>query len=228
MKKTNCETCKAQFEYVPVTLGGKELFPRRYCDTCTASAIANSEAQEREIKRRERESEWERVCAPSYRMTDPQHPSLAQAALRMCIAWDGPRGIGLMGDTGVGKTRCLFLALRRAFDAGKPVEFVSHNAFSRIAATAYSGDGNEKKDALNSIKRFSSVAVLLLDDLGKAPSTERADAEMEELIEHRTSHGLPILWSANGYGEWISARFGKDRGPAFVRRLAEFSDCINL
>ena len=70
------------------------------------------------------------------------------------------------------------------------------------------------------------MEVLLFDDLGKAPSTEGVDAELFELVEVRTSNALPILWSANGGGRWLIDRLGADRGPALIRRLAEFTEVL--
>jgi hypothetical protein len=67
-----------------------------------------------------------------------------------------------------------------------------------------------------------------MDDLGKPPATDRADAELEELVEVRTSQLLPILWSANGSSAWLIKRMGPDRGEPLVRRLSEFSEIPRL
>jgi hypothetical protein len=230
MKTVTCANCQAQFSYEPVMfdLGGmREIFPRTLCEPCSAAQeAANKIEQERRDKERA-EDEWNEVCPPEYRRTNLDDPRLNRSLVKAAIAWrPGSRGLGLIGETGRGKTRCLFVALRTAFDAGGFVEFVSHNSFSRLAATAFGGDGMEKQEAAKRIKKLARVGVLMLDDLGKAPSTERADAELEELIEERTSHGLPILWSANGSGEWLMKRFGPDRGPALVRRLADFCEIV--
>ena len=62
-----------------------------------------------------------------------------------------------------------------------------------------------------------------IDDLGKASKTERADAELYGLIEAITAKGGKLLWSANSGKAALEKRFGPDRGPAIVRRLAEFT-----
>lgn len=125
-----------------------------------------------------------------------------------------------------GKTRLLFLALKRAHDAGKWVRVVSHNKFSKVVMDAFMGEN--RTEGVKTLEALRKTGYLMIDDLGKAPSTERADAEMEELVEYRVSHGLPILWSANAGGGWLEARFGPDRGPALVRRLAQFCECITV
>lgn len=219
--------CGARYTTQAITLMGQEIYGK-LCPTCILARNAEAEAEQRNTAALERQRAWEAVCPPSYRDTNPQDPRLNATALRLSAAWQpsGARGLGFTGETGSGKTRCLFLALRRAFEAGKSIAFVSHNHFSRLAQDSFMGE--KVDDARNRLKLFHRCGVLLIDDLGKAPKTERADAEMEELIECRTNSGLPILWSANASGEWLIKRFGEDRGPALVRRLAEFCDCHAL
>lgn len=220
-----CEKCGFPFEAVITVLCG-EPFGVRVCAACWARRGENAAAHAKNDAGRAHETAWQRVCPATYRDTDPKR--LPESALRLAAAWAprAGRGIGLTGETGAGKTRALFLALRRAHDSGLSVEAVSHNRFSRLAQDAFMGE--KQDDARQKLRDYHRAAVLLLDDLGKAPRTERADAEIEELVEHRTSAGLPVLWTANASGEWLIKRFGEDRGPALVRRLAEFCDCLAL
>jgi DNA replication protein DnaC len=76
------------------------------------------------------------------------------------------------------------------------------------------------------LDKLKRVRVLMLDDLGKAASSERADEQLENLIEKRGGECLPILWSANGSSAWLASRFGPDRGMPLVKRLAEFSTVV--
>lgn len=227
-KSATCSQCSAQFDYEPVLYDGRELFARKFCQSCTdilAGEAKDSEAQE---VYRQREEKWKAVCPPIYRDTDPNRiaPRCAQAALGWVLG-DG-MGLGILGGTGQGKTRALFMALRRAFDAGKWCRAVSHNSFSRTVQNAFSGEGKDREEAKEQMKAFHRCSVLLLDDVGKPPPTERADAELEELIEVRTSNLLPILWSANGSSAWLIKRMGPDRGEPLVRRLSEFSTIVTV
>jgi DNA replication protein DnaC len=200
--------------------GAKHRFT---CPACKKKQLA-TEAEERRIQFRQ---QWiDRNVPPIYQDTDLTHESLDRAAIKAVLEWDFKKGIGLIGDTGKGKTRLLFHALLRAYDVGISGRYISHNAFSVLIMEAFAGD--EKKDAKKRLDNIRNADMLLIDDVGKAPRTERADAEFEELIEHRVSHHLPILWSANAGGKWLENRFGEDRGPALVRRLAQFCNCITL
>lgn len=223
-----CRDCGVDFTYQPFFIGGREMFPRKLCVDCCEKGTRALEAIEFEKERADRESRWAEVCPPLYRDTDPARidPRCAQAARQW--ASGEKMGIGMQGATGKGKTRALFLALRTAFDGGQSCRAISHNSFSRLVQSAFSGDTARRRASGDTLDEIRNCGALLLDDLGKPPATDRADAELEELIEHRTSHFLPILWSANGSSAWLAERLGPDRGEPLIRRLSEFSTIVSL
>jgi len=227
-KNAVCADCKAPFEYEPMFIGNREYFPRQCCPPCSEIRLSESTKELASKEAQQREDQWFKVCPPLYRDTDIMR--INQRCAEAALSWDvaSARGMGIVGETGAGKTRALFFALRRAFDSGLRCLSISHNSFSRVVQTAFSGDGLDKANANEQLKNLHRVPVILLDDLGKPPPTERADAELEELIEVRTSNLLPILWSANGSSAWLIKRMGPDRGEPLVRRLSEFSEVIAL
>lgn len=227
-KNSVCADCKAPFSYEPMFIGEREYFPRLSCPPCGEVRAASSAVELASNETKHREEQWFKVCPPLYRDTDIMR--INQRCAEAALSWDttGARGMGIVGETGAGKTRALFFALRRAFDSGLRCLSISHNSFSRVVQTAFAGDGLERAGANDQLKSLHRAPVILLDDLGKPPSTERADAELEELIEVRTSNLLPILWSANGSSAWLIKRMGPDRGEPLVRRLSEFSEVISL
>lgn len=220
--------CGASFNYAPMVIFGRTVMTRKLCDACADRQRAENDAAELAQKDAVHEAKWNEVCPPLYRDTDPSR--ISPVAARAASDWNcaGEAGMGFTGETGKGKTRALFLALRKAFDAGKTCLSVSHNRFSKTVQEAFAGEGAERTDARALLKRCQTVGVLLLDDLGKSPATERADAELEEMIEHRAAHKLPILWSANGSSTWLEKRLGPDRGAPLVRRLSQFSKPIAI
>lgn len=226
----SCVACGTTFtfQYDGNELGNILAKWRVRCEPCAEMGAAIAEEIERVSETKAKEERWLKVCPPLYADTDTSHPKLGRPFLTAAMQWtpDGSRGLGFLGKSGSGKTRCLYLALRRAFDAGLWCEAISHNAFSKLVISAFSGEGEERRDAQKGLERLRSVGVLLIDDIGKAPATERADAELEELVEARAAQKRPLLWSANGSGEWLAKRFGADRGEPIVRRLAEFSEIV--
>lgn len=205
------------------------MFYRNICSPCITKTQEEAEQRQKKEEAEKKEERWRKICPPIYRDTDQTDERLNREALKAALEWRGDsKGLGFIGTTGRGKTRSLFIALRRAFEAGRSCVAITHNHFTRVVQDAFAGEGEEKRNARTTLERLKNWDVLLLDDLGKPPSTDRADSELEELIEHRTAYKLPILWSANGSGEWLIARLGQDRGPALVRRLGEFSTVITL
>lgn len=226
-----CKTCAQPYQkrlYLSALTGKQIGSP--ICNPCWDAEVKEREEKLKREELRKREAVWESVCPLIYRNTDLNDQRLNKPAVSAVLRWE-PRerkGLGLIGTTGIGKTRSLFMALRKAFDLDLSVAAISHTKLSRIAMDAYSGEKDERKDAREVLRELHQVEVVLLDDLGKPPSTDRADSELEELIEDRTSQGRAILWSANASGEWLIKRFGIDRGEPLVRRLAEFSDVTTL
>lgn len=226
-----CETCAEEFQ---IDDSGCEsdvermvMDMKRHCDPCIRMNEQERVAMEQKLAQKRAEERWEAFCPPLYRQTDLGHPGLNRKFVEAAEAWIGPdRGLGFMGSSGGGKTRLLYRCLRRAFDQGLRVEAITHNRFSKLVIGAFYHQGDWTQDCHERLFKLAEVDVLLLDDLGKAPSTERCDAELEELIEIRGTHLRPILWSANGHGQWLTDRFGPDRGAPIVRRLAEFSTVV--
>jgi DNA replication protein DnaC len=171
---------------------------------------------------------WEAICPPIYRDTDLARINARCA--QVALEWDasGVVGIGILGTTGAGKTRALYHAMQRAHRLGRSCAAISHNAFSRAVGVAFSGEGADRAEARHRLEQLRRAQVVLIDDLGKAPSTERTDAELEDLVEERTANRRPILWTSNGSAGWLAKRLGNDRGEPFVRRLSEFSTIVSL
>ena len=228
LRSKPCIECTEVFTYEVIIILGNEFDYRVRCDKCSALAVERREVEKIKQQASEKRAAWEKICPPIYRDTDPDR--IDQRCLMAASQWDitGSRGLGMLGSTGIGKTRAAFIALRRAFDADKSCRAISHNAFTRTVQTAFSGDGSEREDAKALLDALQRCKVLLIDDVGKPPPTERADAELEELVEVRTCNMKPILWSANGSAGWLIKRMGHDRGEPLVRRLSEFCEIITV
>lgn len=189
------------------------------------------------------------LIPPLYRENDPSRfPVEFRSA---CSAWKiNPHGLGLTGPSGIGKTRCIFWMLGRMIDDPalfdkflKSVpggcdasEFLNKSHFPRVKAI---NDGffsklvveasfMEKVDFRAILASFYAAPIVFLDDIGQSKLTERVCAELYQLVEYRTSHLLPILFTSNFSGDQLAARFTDlTRGTAVVRRLAEFCNIIS-
>lgn len=233
-----CERCQQPFDELigpdgvavdPGAIGAGLLRARITCWPCADMVLDDAKQREATNSADRREREFLETIPPLYRDTYLDDPRLNPAFRDAAKLWDvsGGIGLGLIGESGTGKTRLLFHCLRNAHAAGRSVRWISHNRFSKLVIGAFvdRGDG-WTSDCHAQLAKLFDVDVLLIDDLGKAPSTERCDAELEELIEVRGTHFRPTLWSCNGSSEWLASRFGADRGKPMVRRLATFTKVV--
>jgi DNA replication protein DnaC len=134
-------------------------------------------------------------------------------------SWKSDRGIGLIGSTGMGKTRILaakLLSMRCSW------LFLPAVNLGKAVGEQYDNDFRVAGEAVRLLKEAKSVRVLMIDDLGDENSTQAVSSEIKGLIEYRTSRGLPIFWTCNLTEDELKAQ-NKTRGSAILRRLTEFS-----
>lgn len=223
--KRDCIDCKQPFPCVPILFNGHEVFPRVRCDRCGEIAEAKRVEEEEKARVADLTEKWRDICPPLYRETDLEKLkltlTLSQEILSQILNWQpNPKGIGLSGETGVGKTRLMFLLLDKLHFEGKRVMASSGKQFERYCHRMFDDHGG--RDARQKIEEMKYVPVLFVDDIGKEKYTERVGSEFYDLIEYRTSHLKPILWTANSTGEQLEDMLGVDRGAPIVRRLREF------
>lgn len=187
-------------------------------------AIEAEEEERKEAERRRARLAEKRLSEIPQRYReefDPKLSKLPKAVIDYCRGWQPitGQGIGLTGSTGLGKTRLLCRVLMRLkcswmyLPAGKLSQHVSNQWKDSFSIAG------EAERALIASRR---VRVLFLDDIGDEKNTESVTAELKELVEWRTSHELPILWTSNLTEAQMRDKHG-ERGAAIVRRLAEFT-----
>jgi DNA replication protein DnaC len=103
---------------------------------------------------------------------------------------------------------------------------ITSTGFAKACADQWHDNPQAKALAEDTLTRCRRTKVLLLDDLGKAKMTERSELELFDLLEHRSSHELPIIWTANAGGAQLQQMLSPDRGEPILRRLSEFTKII--
>lgn len=230
LKKATCE-CGSEFEYEPIIFDGVERFMRRACSGCMEKAQREFERQDTEKKLRHRGIEWSQICPPLYLATNLDDARLSRAAVQSVLGWDDNGdgvGLALRGESGKGKTRLAFMLCRRLFFSGKSVAFMPATKLAQLCIDSFDDEHSIKNAARERLRSAKRVQYLLLDDLGKQKFTERAEMELYDVIETRTSNLLPIIWTANATSDDFAAMMSPDRGAPIIRRLAEFSTIIAL
>ena len=100
-------------------------------------------------------------------------------------------------------------------------------ALARACADQFSDDTRRRNAADAEIHAAKAAAVWLCDDIGKQRMTDRAEAEFYDVLEHRTSHLRPTIWTANADGHDLRAMLSADRAEPILRRLVEFSEIVS-
>jgi DNA replication protein DnaC len=102
-----------------------------------------------------------------------------------------PRGLLLLGVTGVGKTHAAFAALYAAARVGFTVSIRATTVPDLYALARPSGEGEA------GFERFANADLLLLDDLGAAKASEWTEEITYRLIDHRYRECLPTIITTN-------------------------------
>lgn len=222
-----CSVCGESFEEEVLSIGGRKIFD--FDPICDACAEKQAEAEEKARREAAARAEWERVVPPGYRKTDPQHPEFNRVLWEHLSKWKPEHGgVGLVGETGRCKTRCLSLIAKRLAWRGYRLEWCIATRFQWAAQRQW--DDCEGKKAMEWLKRWKFAEVLILDDLGKQRWTDSVEQEFYDLLEYRYSNELLTLWSANTHPEEMIAakQLTKDRGAPIVGRLLDSTEVITV
>ncbi len=222
--KSTCQTCKQPFEFEPV-LGFN--FQPKSCPACAeaneSKVLKEEQDQKNAAKQAKLGERWLRICPPLYRETDVTKLNLDR--LNAVMKWEfGPKGLIVLGATGLQKTRCIYQLLSRLhFTEGRSVIALASHDFSRECAVRFGNNEGEEW-----ISRLLAADVVFFDDLGKFKFTERIESELFGVIEGRIANLKPILATTNFKGEDFAQKMSEDRGLPILRRLREFCDTVRF
>jgi IstB-like ATP binding protein len=219
LSRSTCAFCgQALPAREPITLFGRTfVVGPRMCDACIAKA-------ETEPKKK---SAWERLCPQLYLHTDIARLENDLSQLnydarwpRDVLAWQyGSQGLVINGPTGVGKSRVMWLLLRRLLDQEHRTAVVLSAVRFRTALQTAGRDGTTEEF----VRRLLRADVLYWDDLGQMHLTGATSEMLLHVVEERTCAEMPILVTTQYSGESMDSQFErKEMGKAIRRRLNEF------
>ena len=221
MTSTICKSCGFRFDAPdPVPVLGV-VFKISTCPSCRQASIESASAHELATKRLLAERAWNNICPPIYQDTDPAR--LDAKLLAQVMAWQyGAKGLLLSGPSEKGKTRAMFLLVKRlVIEELRDVLVFHGNEFAHQCAREFGNQTGEEWAA-----RVSKAQVVFFDDLGKFKLTERVEAELFGIVEMRSAWKRPTLWTTNFKSAELESKMSADRGNPLVRRVKEFSEII--
>jgi len=224
MTKIQCKSCSVEIAYDETQLlvmGGRTYFAPTLCDACGETQKRERDEKDKLEKIAATERAWAEVCPPLYQKTDVARlPASAKAVLDWNL---NPKGLVVLGPSGRGKTRAVWVLLKRIFMEGHSIRSYTACDFGRASSDcSYSGAASEWAASL------IRCGVLFIDDLGKSKITERNESDLFDICEQRISHERPIIITTNATGDELARRFDLERGIGgpLVRRLREFCDAV--
>ena len=222
-----CLDCGIVFDAKSIEISGVEILSAGVCGFCAEAR--SQEARETQAEREERElwdGFWSKI-PPLFRDTNMSR--LPEALQKAVEGWHfGPKGLGLIGASGAGKTRAAAFIARRVWPEIRSLCFLKATKLTRMAAEKYSDDPKEKDAAKQAINAAYKSKLLILDDIGKGRLTPTAEEMLFDIVDERSERGLPIIWTSNASGQQLRDMLSDDRGSALTRRLAEFSEIVTI
>lgn len=186
----SCEACGGRGERLTTDDGGYQVMQR--CGGCTSA--------------RRRAALFDAAGLPpryhdrtlgSFRPRDPagHQQRLKEHLLAYIKGFDlRARGLLLIGDPGTGKTHLLAALVRAAtLIHGLPARFIDYADLIDLIKSGF-GSGRTEKDITAPLV---SVPILVVDDLGKAYSTDWEHSVLDGLISRRYNVRRPLWVSTN-------------------------------
>lgn len=198
------------------------------CADCLDAAQAGAAAYADQVAKQERQAakrnDWQRIVPLDYRKTDWTHPGLHPVCQKLAKDWNPAwnaeeRGLGIVGPTGVGKTRAAYAILTRLHFAGIPCAAIDAVDFANAASSQHDDDRSARNAARHLLDKAKTIKVLLLDDIGKEPATPRTVSALHDLLEKRNQNRLPLIWTSERIGAELAQMFGHNYADGILRRL---------
>lgn len=212
-----CQTCQKPFHGVEVA-GVKSM----HCDDCVSAydkRMKSLISPERVLRRS--------TCVPQG-YTDFDIQALPEATRRKAEAflftWAfSSVGVGLGGQSRIGKSYCVFELARRVEETGKHVVTIKDQDIGRLVR-----ENSPKRDAM--LRDVGKADCVVWDDFGLSKMTDAVEGTYNDLLEMINSRNIPILGTTNAGGQETKEKWANQmketsflgyRGERMVGRFRE-------
>ena len=221
-----CKDCNTTFMAEPIIFNGKTIFDQSLCDTCIERRTQEAERNREESHLEGRKNAFWAEVPRLYAETDK---SRLKANLVAAIdSWaHSPTGLGLVGESGTGKTRTAVEILYKAHMAGHSVCYMKATRLTAHATEQFSNDETMRQQAKDRIRKAYKASVLLIDDIGKGRLPSSSEELLYDILDQRSETGLPVIWTSNANSKQLAEMLSVDRGQPIIRRLIDFSTIIS-
>jgi DNA replication protein DnaC len=184
-------------------------FRKRYGITAESSKECARETAEieaaavRELHKRQKEGRWRTLCPAKFREPfniDLIPASVDRVKIREVLAWTfSPKGLWIIGDTGLGKTTTMFKMLyREIIEHNRSAVIIDGIAFSNECSAAFGDPANTDKR----LNKMVAPDILVIDDLSKrlTPATQQG---FFAVLDRRVARLRPLIITTNVSGKML-------------------------
>ncbi len=217
-----CLRCRVE----PVTIPESQKIVGGICEHCieTENLLLKEHNRNNHLKEK-----WNRICPTLYQDTEIDrlpHPMLSMKALKWPYLVEGLPGksarwigVNLWGYPRTGKTRTMFLILKKAHFEGRSVKVFGPSQFAQEL---------EMRDFKTAswMRGVTAFDIVAFDDIDKCKLTRQQEDKFFALLDSRISRRLPTFFTGNTHGDDLKLQFRN--GEAIIARMREHSVSIHF
>ncbi len=229
---TTCKTCGQSFFYEPIFFGRHDLglLVNTHCEICASKQRAEEERRRREERQTVIEGQIRAQIPPDLLATDPAHPEFNGELWSGVKSWrpGSEFWLGIIGASGLCKTRCMALLAAKAMRSGIRVTWSTANRLKDAASDRNHRERTVSLTARAHLEDCLHGGWLFLDDLGKNEWTPAFESQLFQILDHRKNHRLPLVFSSNCHPEGFSQLISGLNSAPIIGRLLDRTTLIDL
>jgi len=194
---------------------------------CFDAKTATLAAADIMAKENARLTSWKTLCPPEFQKPLRWKDTTANRTnLNKVLNWTyGERGLLVLGDNGLCKTRFMWRLLEREWNAGRTIAAHLHGQWRQTISTLAASDQGR---ALTFISDLAKVEILFIDDLGKGRATPASEEGFFTLIDARMRFCRPTLFTSNLTIESLDQHFSEEFAGSIQRRILDRCEVVTF
>lgn len=195
------------------------------CEPCLETEERGAN-EPREVKHDNKmEKEFLEMCPPAMLETDVSRLNKPLVDKVLNHQLDG-KGLILIGKTGMGKTRTMWLLVRDLMvKRGREVRVHEAMELKEMLGQSH----NTRYAHRDMIEGLCKCDVLCIDDLGKEKPTDAWEQDLFTIINKRMNYKKPLVITTNFVGSSIAQRYlDVHKIEPLIRRIRQFCDGVSF
>lgn len=228
-----CNRCGQVFTYEPLMIGTEDFgkLIHTHCEHCAFQVAAEESKRAAEERDAAIEQAIRAQLPPDLLATDPRKPEFNYELWGVVSKWRPGRDefwLGIIGQAGVCKTRCMALLAQKAMRAGIRVTWTTANRLKDAASDRNHREKTVSLLARDHLEDCKHAAWLFLDDFGKNEWTPAFESQLFQILDHRKNYRLPVVFSSNAHPNEFSQAITALNAKPIIGRLLDRVTIIDL